>query len=427
MKPQELKERAQKALDYVEKRGGVIKLEPDEESFLKGIARGYASFMTEAGEVILGDIERAHLIHGKGGFVPMPGGGKSLSGADIKGIKVHHGAHGEVYELAPQARLADVIKGEDKPPVSMDRWLAAALLGGECKDAKAVEYAHDTKSVSSGTSGVLIPVAYQGEWLDNVRANMVLNACGITTVTMTNPTVTGSRQLTDPTVGWRAEGGALTASDPTFELQNLVAKSLYVRTKATAELVADSPDWGSQLMAVMTRALATEVDRAGLFGLGNTNQPRGLHNTVGINTVAKGANPVHDTMIFGFQKCLEANCALDVVEKNVIMSPRTWGQITTLRTADGQYIDGTPEALKNTTYRPTTAVPNNLGVGTNESVMFVGEFAHLVLGVRQEASVEALKLQSYGDNLMLEFIGTTRVDFLCRRPTSFTEITGLLP
>lgn len=427
MKPQDLIRRAEKALNYASSRGGLVQLEAEEKAFLTALADGYASFATEAGAAVLDDIELKHNIHGKGlGYVPMPGGSGRRS-VEVKGVKVHHGAHGEVYELAPHAKLAHVIKGDDTPPVSMDRWLAAALLGGECKDAKAVEYAHDTKSVSSGTSGVLIPVAYQGEWLDNVRANMVLNACGMTTVTMTNPTVTGSRQLTDPTVGWRAEGGALTASDPTFELQNLVAKSLYVRTKATAELVADSPDWGSQLMAVMTRALATEVDRAGLFGLGSSNQPRGLHNTVGINAQAKGANPVHDAMIYGFQKCLEANCALDVVEKNVIMSPRSWGQIATLRTSDGQYIDGTPEALKRTTYRPTTAVPNNLGVGTNESVMFVGEFAHLVLGVRQEASVEALKLQSYGDNLMLEFIGTTRVDFLCRRPTSFTEITGLLP
>jgi HK97 family phage major capsid protein len=129
----------------------------------------------------------------------------------------------------------------------------------------------------------------------------------------------------------------------------------------------------------------------------------------------------------GFLKCMEANCALEDVEGNAIMSPRSWGQLVMTRTADGEYVDGTVKALERTKYRPTTAIPNNLGAGENESIMFVGDFRQLVLGVRQEATIEALKLQSYGDNLMLEFVGTARVDFLCRRPASFTEITGLTP
>ena len=424
MNKQELIQRAQKALREVED-NKKYSLKPEEKGLIQGMANGYEAFMTDAAETLLDSIETAHAIGGKGLRSPMMPGGAHR--AELTGVKVHHGAHGEVYELASGAKLAHVIKGQEPAPVSLDRWLAAALLGDRCQDKAAVEYAHDAKSVSSGTSGVLLPVGYQAEWTDLMRAQMVLEAAGMTTVTMNNPTVTSSRILTDPTVGWRAEGGSLTASDPTFELQNLVAKSLYVRTKATAELVADSPDWGGQLLAVMSRALATEVDRAGLMGLGSSNQPRGLHNTVGINTQAKGSLPYHDTIIMGFQKCLEANCALSDVEGNVIMSPRTWGQIATTRTTDGLYIDGTPEALKRAVYRPTTAVPNNLGVGANESVMFVGDFKQLVLGVRQEATVEALKLQSYGDNLLLEFVGTARVDFLCRRPASFTELTGLLP
>ena len=416
MKPQDLVMRAQKALDSVQKHPGKFDLDAEELGFLKGLAKGYPSLVAQ-GATMLEDIERAHLLNGAGPYVPVPGGSGRRSRDAMSGIKVHHGAHGEVFELAPQAKLASVIKSDEKPPVSMDRWLAAALLGGECKDAEAVEYAHDTKSVSSGTSGVLIPVAYQGEWLDAMRANMVLSACGITTVTMNNPTVTGSRQLTDPTAAWRAEGGALTASDPTFELQNLVAKSLYVRTKATAELAADSPDWGSQLMTAMTRALAVEVDRAGLMGSGSSNQPRGLDNVAGINVQAKGADPVPDAFMKAWGKCLTANCRLEDVEKNLVTSIEDWLGMITLRTADGQYIDGTINAMKRTTYRPTPVVPQGRG--------FVGDFKDLVLGVRQEASVEALKLQSYGDNLMLEFIGTTRVDFLCRRPTSFTKVTGL--
>jgi HK97 family phage major capsid protein len=422
---QDLIKRAEKALDWLDRRGTIDKLEPEEAALLKGMAKGYNSVMTPTGETMLDDIEHRYAIHGKGiqGHVPMPGG-KARDLGEQKGVKVHHGAHGEVYELAAGAKVASVIK-TDKPPVSLERWLAATMLGDRCHDKAAVDYAHEMKSMTTGSTGVMLPVAYQAEWIDNIRAQMVLNASGMTTVTMTESTVRSSRILTDPTAGWRAEGGALTASDPTFELQNLVAKSVYVRTKATAELVQDSPDWGAQLMGVMGLALATEIDRAGLLGTGAANQPRGIHNTPGINAYAySGSADTYDPLIIGLQKCLEANVPLERCEGNAIMSPRSWAGWASLRTADGVYMDR-PQALEKMVFRPTTAIPNNLGGGEDESLVLQGDFSQLVMGVRQDAFVESLKLQTYADNMLLEFVGTARIDFLVRRPTSFTEITGV--
>lgn len=45
-----------------------------------------------------------------------------------------------------------------------------------------------------------------------------------------------------------------------------------------------------------------------------------------------------------------------------------------------------------------------------------------MLGVRREAIVEALKLQSYGDNLVIEYIGYLRADYMLRRPASFCTL-----
>lgn len=423
MDRQALMQRAQKALDFVEKRGGVIQLDDAEKGLLAGMAKGYQSFMTEAGETMLDDIELAHGIHGRGVDRMIHGGAKGRGAAELKGVKVHYGAKGEVYELAPQARIADVVKAAEKPPIDLGRWLSAALLGERCEDKAALQYAAE-KAVSSGSTGILLPVEYQGEWGDAVRAQMVLNACGMTTVTMNAGQVTTSRLVSDPSVSWRAEAGAVSASDPVFELQNLVAKSLAVRTVGSVELVQDSPDWGSQLMAVMTKAMAVEVDRVGLMGTGSSNQPRGIFNTSGVNTVA-GASywPSFDAMIYGIQKLLEANCALEDVDKNAIMSPRSWGTLERLRTADGNPVQR-PKALEKTAFRPTTGIPNNLGSGS-DSAIIQGDFSKLVLGVRLEASVEALRLASYGSNLQLEFLGYTRVDFLVRRPASFTVVTGI--
>lgn len=55
----------------------------------------------------------------------------------------------------------------------------------------------------------------------------------------------------------------------------------------------------------------------------------------------------------------------------------------------------------------------------------MGDFSDLVMGVRMEASVEALRLQTFAESLRLEFVGWTRVDFMVRRPASFCVLNGV--
>ncbi|NCP01553.1 MAG: phage major capsid protein, partial [Sphingomonadales bacterium] len=128
--------------------------------------------------------------------------------------------------------------------------------------------------------------------------------------------------------------------------------------------------------------------------------------------------------VSGLQRLLENNVPLDVSDRNAIMSPRTWGGLENLTATDNQPLMR-PRALDNMVFRPTTSIPNDLGVGNDESLAIMGDFRDLVLGVRMEASVEALRLQSFADNLLLEFVGWTRVDFMVRRPASFVVLEGI--
>lgn len=348
-------------------------------------------------------------------------GGVPASGPDVK---TFHGAHGEVYELAPSAKLADVLPVKHKPDVSLDRWLAATMLGDRCEDRKALDFVKDTKQLSGDTSGVLVPEGFQGEFIDTLRSRMALQAAGMQTATMMHRSVTSSRVLTDPNVAWRAEAAALTVGDPTFELVQLVAKSVGVRSQGTAELAQDSPDFGRQLLDVMARALAQEIDRVGLVGLAANGEPTGIHNTTGIGTVPAVGTPAYGDFIDGLKVLLDANVELEKAQRNAIMSPRTWATIEKTAASDGQPIQR-PRALEQMAFRPTTSIPNNLGVGSDESIVIMGDFTDLVLGVRLDVTVEALRLQTFATNLLLEFVGWARVDYLVRRPASFVELGGV--
>jgi HK97 family phage major capsid protein len=350
---------------------------------------------------------------------PNTGGGKSQLGGE--GYKAFPSAHGTVYEVSSEVKMADVLPSKGQAEVSIDRWLGAAMIGDRCEDIDALKFAadHQQKSLSGGTSGILLPEAFQGQWIDLLRANMVLNAAGMTTATMTERTVTTSRQLTDPTAQWRAELGQIDPSDPTFEIAQLVAKSVAVRCQGSAEIAQDSPDFGSQLMNVMTQSLGQEIDRAGLMGSGQDNEPTGIYVAQGVgSTAGVGTLGHYEPIVNGLRSLMESNVPLERIDKNAIMSPRSWATFENLREADGQPLRR-PQALEKMVFRPTTSVPNNLGGGENESFIALGDFSNLVLGVRLNTTVEALRVGTYLSNLIVEFIGWSRIDFLVRRPASF--------
>src|SRR3546814_16518819 len=119
---------------------------------------------------------------------------------------------------------------------SSDLWLAASMIGERCEDADALKFARDhQKSLSGGTSGILLPEFFQGQWIDGLRANMVLNAAGMTTATTEERTGKASSKLTDPTVHWRAEAGTNDPNKPTFELVQWVAMEVDFRSPGTVD------------------------------------------------------------------------------------------------------------------------------------------------------------------------------------------------
>jgi HK97 family phage major capsid protein len=337
--------------------------------------------------------------------------------------KVYNVGDEQVYELPARTRMADVIRPAKAAPVSLERWLAAAMLGEQCRDREAVQYARDIQAgLTTGTTGVQVPTEFVSQWIDNLRDLMVLSRAGISTVTMLEKTQTHSRVLTDPTAGWHAEEASITATTPTFELRSLVAKTLVARVQGSVELAQDSPDFGAQLLAVMGRALAAEIDRAGIRGTGGT-QPQGVIGTSGVNAIT-GVGVLAD-----YDKFVDALALLwgqNVPEERVgpfLISPPVAKKLRKLKTGISS---------DKTTLQPPPGLPPFLVSDTLDnhaspasSSAAVGLWADLVLGVRREASLEALRLTTYASNLQVEYVAYARLDFLVRRPVAFTTMTGI--
>jgi HK97 family phage major capsid protein len=341
--------------------------------------------------------------------------------AQPSGLRVHKGAHGDVYELESKTRMQDVLPPEKAPEISLGRFLAAATLGEKCHDSEAVSYAKEMKQLTTGTSGLVIPAEYISEWIDLLRSQMVLNRAGMRTVTMDAKTQSSAALVTDPTASWHTEAGSINVGNPTFEGRTLTSKTIVARCQASVEVAQDSPDFGNQLANAMTRAIAHEIDHVGLLGSGAPPEPQGIYGASGITTVAAVGTPTdYSDLVGAVQKLLEANVGLDAATAYAIMSPRTWGvyeNLATGITSDKSPLPR-PRSLENTQFLVSTAVSNAIG-SPPVSAIFLGDFRDLVMGVRREASVKVLEAQSYATNLVLEFIAHARADFMLARPASF--------
>ena len=340
-------------------------------------------------------------------------------------------ATGKVYVLPSETKMFDVsaLRPEKQPEVSLYRWLAASVAGEKCGDREAVQYALELKQLGTGTSGILIPQQYISEWIDLLRAQSVLQRAGTQTLVMNEKTVNMSAVTADPVASWHTEAATINPNNPTFAARTLTAQTLVTRVQASLEVTQDSPDFGMQLAQVMTRAMAAELDRVGLEGSGTPPQPRGIKNTSGRSSqTSTGALTDYEELTSGIGALLEANCDLAQVSRFAIMSPGSWTAYANLVT--GISSDKTPLARPRAIEAMEFLASTNIAGDQTSSplvptTIYLGDFRDLTLGIRREATIDQLRLTTYATNLLIEFVGYLRADYVARRPASFHTIEGV--
>jgi HK97 family phage major capsid protein len=266
-----------------------------------------------------------------------------------------------------------------------------------------------------------VPTTTSAELIDLARANMVLEAAGARTLALDSGETIVARLASDPLPAWRVENAAVEAGDPTFSAAVLKPQSIAVLVKASVELMSDSINLEAELPLIMARALALEIDRAGLIGSGTAPEPRGIVNMAGLtaNTYAGGA-------LASYAPILTARGALHGANERlgaVVMASRDENTLAGLVASDGQPLQ-MPRALDGVRMLFTTAMPTDGGVGDDESQIIAGDFEQLLIGVRSGIRVEILR-ERFMDNLQFGLICHARIDFAAARPGAFTVLSGI--
>jgi HK97 family phage major capsid protein len=311
----------------------------------------------------------------------------------------------------------------------------------------------DGKAMVEGTGsqgGYLVQTQIERQILD-VREldNVLRDLCS--TLNVTTTTIELDQITLGTTAGWVAE----LATKPESTSLTLATVTASVFTAAglatiSNQLLADSNPAVDQLV---TRDLAKRLvaleETAFLNGSGS-GQPLGILGTPGVNTstahvssgsVVSAAGGILDAVLDGIYQTQR-----DYGNPTaMLMHPRTWTAILKDKNTSGVYTYGSPAyavsgspdiSQPRTVYQGPTRtlwgvpvvlsnrIPTNLGTGTNESRIIVGDFTEALILDRQGITVDESPHVYFTSNQTV-FRAEERVGFTAaRQPKAFCVIGG---
>lgn len=138
-----------------------------------------------------------------------------------------------------------------------------------------------------GAGGYLVDDELRpGDFIALLRNQLALANLGVTILSGLQGDISIPRQIGASTAYWIGEGNSPTASQQTIDQVNMSPKTLGAYVDYSRKLMMQSSiDVESMIRNDLVEQLGLEIDRAGLYGLGSSEQPRGLSGQAGIATV----------------------------------------------------------------------------------------------------------------------------------------------
>jgi len=294
----------------------------------------------------------------------------------------------------------------------------------------------NTKDLNTGTGsqgGYLVPAEAITDMIEMLRANSVVMAAGATVMdNLSGSPVEIPKQTGGATGYWVAENAAITASDPTFgqiQLTPKQAAALIVLSNRLLRL--SNPSVEDMIRKDLAQTIALLIDYAALRGTGG-NQPTGVSQVSGINTIAIGANGGDFTFdhYADMEYELEADNALRG-SLAFITHPKIVSKLKKQKVAQfsgdtgGDYVvvpmaDNKIEEITGYKWLTTTQLPTNLtkGTSTDCTEVYFGNWQELIIGQWGGLEIKASEDAAFANNqLWIRVI--QEVDIAVRHPESF--------
>ncbi len=233
------------------------------------------------------------------------------------------------------------------------------------------------------------------------------------------------RLATGAATAYVAEDGDFVETTPTTDEITMSPKFIGGIVSMTWKmLLQSSPAVESLVRDDLTATIAREIDRAVIQGAGGT-QPAGLVGNAGIPVVT-GTGALTWDNVLAFREVTElANAA----PSGWLANPRSRRKLRGTEKftgTSGEPIMTSPSQLDGLPFVASTLVPDNLGAGTNEVALLMGDFGDLLVGTWSDIEILA---NPYRDTdykkARLSLRATAAMDSAIRRNASFAKRVNL--
>lgn len=277
-----------------------------------------------------------------------------------------------------------------------------------------------------------------GDFIEALRNRAMISRLGARMLSGLEGNVDIPRQSGVSSTYWISEGATITESNLTIDLVPLRPKDLTALSAVTRRmLLQGSLDVEALIRFDMLQQMALGIDLAAISGTGTNNQPTGILNTAGVNSVAIGSNG--GAASWGTLVQMETEIAVDNADTGTcyyLTNARTRGKLKTTPKVTGQdvflwqdssiergmgMVNGYGAACSN-------QVPSNLtkGNGTNLSAIIFGDFSQLLIG---EWGVLEIMPNPYGQGYpsgTIQVRSMVTLDIVPRRPEYFCVCTDVV-
>jgi HK97 family phage major capsid protein len=218
-----------------------------------------------------------------------------------------------------------------------------------------------------------------------------------------------------------AEGGTYPEAALAFTEQTSIVRKIATFLPVTDEQLEDEPRIRGVIDNRLPFMVRQRLDLQILTGNGTAPNLRGILNVVGIQTQAKGTDPVPDAV---YKAIVKVEVTGQAVADTVVMHPNDWQDVRLLRTADGIYIwgnpsDAGPERIWGLRVVRAQALTENTGL--------VGDFANFSeLAVRRGIDVQVSNSHStYFVEGKQAIRADLRAALVIYRPAAYCTVTGI--
>lgn len=218
-----------------------------------------------------------------------------------------------------------------------------------------------------------------------------------------------------------AEGATFAESTFEFTEKTVPVVKITDSVPVTDEQLEDAALIESYINGRLAFGVRQRLDGQALVGDGSAPNMRGIMNTVGIQTQAKGADPEMDAFYKAMTKVRLTGRAMPT---HHIMHPNDWQGIRLTRTSDGIYIlgnpaDAGPERLWGLSVVQNDAIAENTGL--------VGSFdpAWIMLFERRGIDIQVGYVGSQFGQGRRTIRADMRAALMIGRPAAFCSVTGI--